>query len=186
MRKTILRLMILGLPVLGPASAGEVVDRIVAVVGKEIITLSELQEYRKGAAKEPLEGLIRERLFAAEMERLGISASDDDLADALRQVLSRNRMTPEQLRSELSRKGTSFDRYKAELRQEIRRYKFLGQVIVPRIRVSEEEIAKQAGPNATEEARLIARQKIVESRLTGELESYLDEVRHKTYVEIKK
>ncbi len=184
MRKTIL--MILGLTMFGPASAGEVVDRIVAVVGKEIITLSELQEYRKNTKKDPLEGLIRERLLVMEMERLGIAATDDDLADALRQVLSRNQMTPEQLRSELSRKGTSFDRYKDQLRQEIRRYKFLGQVIVPRIRVSEEEISSAAGPNATEEGRLVARQKIVESRLTGELESYLDEVRHKTYVEIKK
>lgn len=168
------------------SSAGDLVDRIVAVVGKEIITLSDVRAAERYGRKDPLESLIREKILALEMDRLGIQTTDDDLADAIRQVLARNQMSLEQLKTELTAKQTSFEEYKGQLRQEVRKMKFLGQVVVPRIRISEEEIAAQLDSNPTEEERLRIRQKIVESRLGQELENYLDEVRQKTFVEIKK
>lgn len=167
-------------------SAGEVVDRIVAVVGTEVITLSALKRFHPPAKKDPLESLIREKLLEIEMEKSGITVTDDDLANALREVLARNRITIDQLKSELTAKGQGFEGYKEELRRQIRRMKFLGQVIYPRVRISEEEINRRLGPHPTEEERLRIRQELVESRISQELENYLDEVRRKTYVEIKK
>ncbi len=62
--------------------------------------------------------------------------------------------------------------------------KFMGQVIYPRIKISEGELAKKAA-NSTDEARFQARVKILEERSPEELEKYINEVRAKTLVEIK-
>ncbi len=166
--------------------AAELVDRIVAIVGTEVITLSDLQAAPRSGKKDPLNGLIREKILKIETERTGIEVTSDDLARGIAEVLRRNRISIDQLKEEMARQGKTFEQYKEELRREIRRMKFMGQVIVPRIRVSEEEIQKGLGKNPTEEDRLLARQKIVESRLSQELDNYLDEARAKTYVEIKK
>lgn len=167
-------------------ASSEIVDRIVAVVGEEIITQSDLKSYRGSAKKDPLEGLIREKLLQMEIERLEIEVTQEDTANAVREVLGRNRMTLEQLKAELEQKGTAFEQYKRELAREVRKMKFLGQVIFPRIKVSEEEITKRLGPFPKEEERIRVRHQLIESRLQVELENYLDEVREKTYVEIKK
>jgi len=159
--------------------AAELVDRIVAIVGSEVITLSDLK-------KKPLEALIRERLFHLELERGKIEVTDEELAQGVQEVLAKNRMTLAELKSELARKGSNFEEFKKDLRREIQRMKFLGQVIYPRIQIPEEEVLRRLGPKATDEERLRLRQKLVEERLSEELENYLDEVRRKTYVEIKK
>lgn len=164
--------------------AAELVDRIVAVVGDEIITLSDVKSHP--SSKDPLETLIREKILKTEMERLGLNASDDELDNAVREVLTRNKITLDSLKSELSRKGIPFDRFKRDLGEQIRQMKFMGQVIFPRIRVSEEEILSKAGPNPSEESRLQARIEILKSRAPDEMEKYLGELRGKTYVEIKK
>lgn len=166
--------------------AAELVDRIVAVVGNEVITLSDLKNYHGKDKKDALEELIREKLLEQEMERISVIVTDDDLGGTLREVLARNRMSLEELKAELAKKGQGFDAYKTQLRHEIRRMKFMGQVIFPRIRVSEEEISRKLGKNPAEEDRLRVRQELIQSRLSQELENYLDEVRQKTYVEIKK
>ena len=74
-----------------PLAAGELVDRIVAVVGSEVITLSDVKAARHAGHGDPLEALIRERLLELEMEKAEITVTDDDLANALREVLARNR-----------------------------------------------------------------------------------------------
>ncbi|MBI2982268.1 MAG: SurA N-terminal domain-containing protein [Deltaproteobacteria bacterium] len=165
--------------------AAETVDRIVAVVGTEIVTLSDLRRQKSTGKKEALNELIRAKILDSEIERLQISVSDDDMAQAIREVLYRNRLSLEQFKKELGKEGQGFERYKEGLRGEIRKMKFLGQVIVPRIKISEDEISRKAGPKPSEEARFKARQEIVQSRLNPELDAYLDEVREKTYIEIK-
>lgn len=181
--KKIFLLLLFACPSLHSA---ELVDRIVAVVGNEIITFSDVRTLERKGAKDPLNSLIRERVLQIEMERFKIDVTDEDTARAVYQVLARNRMTLEELKRELTQKGISFDSYKEGLKVEIRRMKFMEQVVLPRIRISEEEIAKKLGPKPTDEERARARHELIEARLGQELENYLDEVRKKTYVEIKK
>ncbi|MBI2082760.1 MAG: SurA N-terminal domain-containing protein [Deltaproteobacteria bacterium] len=183
--KKLLTLLIIMIIVPLWADSAEIVDRIVAVVGTEIITLSDLKKQSSSGKKEPLTTLIREKLFESEIERLQITVNDEDMAQAIREILFRNHLTPEQFKKELEKEGQTFDQYKESLKVEIRKMKFLGQVIVPRIKISEDEIARKAGPKPSEEDRMRARQEIVQSRLNPELEAYLDEVREKTYIEIK-
>lgn len=167
-------------------ASAELVDRIVAIVGDEIITLSDVKKYKAPPKKDPLEELIRQKILLLEIDQLGIDVTNDDLANAIGEVLTRNRIQLEELKKELEKEGKGFEQYKQELRTEIRKMKFLGQVIYPRIKVSEEEILRKLGKNPSDEDRIRARRQIVESRLNQELENYLDEVRQKTYIEIKK
>lgn len=176
--------------------AAEVVDRVAAVVGNEIITLSDIRNYSQERslegrlvgrdAKDPLEALIRERLLKQEMERLGLSATDGEVDSAVKEVVARNGISLEVLKGELAKKGTSFAQYKKDLGDQIRRMKFMGQVIFPRIKISDEEIARKTGGDSSEAARFRARMEILEARSAEEVARYLGEVRAKTYVEIKK
>src|SRR5262245_38139535 len=98
------------------ASRAEVVDKVVAVVGNDIITLSDVKQYASersanaklaqglpgtaSATKDPLEALIREKLLKSEMERLGVSATDQDVEAALNDVVARNHITVDILKAE--------------------------------------------------------------------------------------
>ncbi len=169
-----------------PLSAAEVVDRVVAIVGGELITLSDVKNFTsQGSTKDPLEALIREKLLKQEIERLGLQATEQDIKSAIQDVLQRNGVTLEGLRAELSKKGMPFEKYKNELGDQITKMKFMGQVIFPRIRVTEDEIVGKSA-NSSDEARFKARLEILESRTPEEMSKYLNEVRDKTYVEIKK
>jgi peptidyl-prolyl cis-trans isomerase SurA len=173
-----------------------VVDRVVAIVGGEIITLSDVKGFSAQRSfqaklgsletKDPLESLIREKLLAQEIDRLGLAVTDQEIDQAIQEVLSRNRMTLDQLKSEIAKKGTSFDKYKKDLSDQIFRMKFMGQVIFPRIKITEEEIARKMNGSSTDEARYRARLELLQERSPEELKKYLDEVQAKTYIEIKK
>lgn len=172
-----------------PLTAAEVVDRIVAVVGEEIITASDVREALNGGPtsqkKDPLLNLIHEKLMTQEMENLAITISDGEIADGVQSVLNQNGMSLEALKAELEKKGVSFTQYKNDLAQTIRRMKFIGRVIVPRIRLTEEEINGKAGKGASEEQKLVARQALLEARIPAEIDSYLEELRKRSYVEIR-
>lgn len=166
--------------------AAEVVDRIVAVVGTEIVLDSDLKAFAKRRfVSRPLDELIREKLLLQEIAKLGISVSDQELSEAMQNILAKNRMTPELLRAELSAKGVRFETYQEQVREQIKQMKFIGQVIYPRVRVPDTEINKRLKNQASEEERQRVRQEIIESKITGELAKYLDEVRAKSYIEIK-
>ena len=174
----------------------ETVDRIAAIVGGEIITLSDVKNYSAkrsfekkrlpGEVRDPLEALIREKLIQQEITHLGIEASDQDIAGAVQDVLQRNHASLEGLKAELSKKGTSYEKYKKDLGEQIRQMKFLGQVIYPRIRLSEDEISRKTSGDNSEEGRFKARMKLLEERSPTEIEKFVAEIRSKTLVEIKK
>ncbi|MBI3541327.1 MAG: SurA N-terminal domain-containing protein [Deltaproteobacteria bacterium] len=217
-RQMILSFLLLYSPLLLGA---EVVDRIVAIVGNEIITQSDVKKYtgrssRTGKAgcfdsnrganpdsppntphrgnptecgvttKNPLDALIEEKLMKQEMERLAITATDQDINNAIRDVLTRNKASLENLKSELAKKGTSFDQYKKNLSEEIRHMKFMAQVIFPRIRIGDDEIAHITAGDNSEDARFKARLQLLDERAPEELTRYLNEVRAKAYIDIKK
>jgi peptidyl-prolyl cis-trans isomerase SurA len=186
MRSLTAILVFLAIPLcLNTALKAEVVDRIVAIVGDEIITLSDVKRVEGRGKKEALNSLIREKLFQSEIERLEIKVTEDEMARAIQEVLYRNRITVDELKRELQGKGMTYDAYKVDLAREIQKMKFLGQVIYPRIKISEDEVNRRLGPNPTEEERLRVRNQIVESRLSQELDNYLDEARQKTHLELR-
>lgn len=201
MTKKQIALLIVALCFYGNILSAEVVDKVLAVVGSDIITLSDVNKFKSQKnsqlkknfsigtsystnTTDALQALIEQKLVDQEIERLQITASPEDTSSAIQEVLHRNKASLDELKAELSKKGTSFEKYKLELTDQIKHMKFMGQVIYPRIKISEGELAKKAA-NSTDEARFQARVKILEERSPEELEKYINEVRAKTLVEIK-
>ena len=105
--------------------ASVVVDRVVAVVNDEIITLSDLQreDLKKSAAARDehlvLEDLIDRKLQLAAAKRSGIDVTDPELAEALTDIMKRNSLDRKQFDAELAKDGLTYDQYRSELRDQI-------------------------------------------------------------------
>lgn len=153
-------LALAGLFWLGVARA-EIVDRVAAVVNKDIITLSEIYdlggEYiesevaaagellddgpaRRAAELEVLESLIQRKLVVQELQRMGMDVTPDELERAIDDVARQNRLTREQLRVEVERSGLPWTLYRQELEESVRQMKFAQAVLQPRVQVSEDEV----------------------------------------------
>jgi peptidyl-prolyl cis-trans isomerase SurA len=125
-----------GLAAPSPTQAAELMDRIVAFVNDDIITMSELNEktnaFLAARQKNPfvreqdqsldkirrdiLENLINERLAAREIARLKISVSEAELDEVVANIRQENHLTQETLEAQLHKEGMTL----ADLRQKIR------------------------------------------------------------------
>ena len=143
-----------------PAMAGQVVDRIVAVVNRDIILMSEVQQTWDMVASEALrgtpaaqraqaevqlrsdilEGLIANQLMEQAMESAGMEVTEADLEAAVADVARQNGMTAEQLYGELERQGMSLEEYRGELKKQLKQYKFMNLEIRGRVRISDEDV----------------------------------------------
>jgi len=117
--------MLFGPGVLRTTAASVVVDRVVAVVNDEIITLSDLQreDQKKSAAARDehlvLEDLIDRKLQLAAAKRSGMDVTDPELAEALADIMKRNSMDRKHFDAELAKDGLTYDQYRSELREQI-------------------------------------------------------------------
>jgi len=140
-----------------PRSAdAEVVDRIVAVVNNDVITQIQLDRAISARSKnssaikggqldteakqQTLDRLINDRLINQLMAVSKVEVTEDDLARAIANVLRQNSMSIDQLRAEVSAKGMSYDDYKKEVEREIRRIKFINQVIGPQVKITDQDL----------------------------------------------
>lgn len=151
------RLSVLLLAIFIVTVHAETVDRVVAVVGSEVITLYDLDramapylnEIKKAKNKdskfkeirlEVLSRLVDDLLLRQAVAESKVVATDDDLARAIRNVLAQNHITIEILKDELARKGISFDSYRDQLRKDIQRIKFVNQEIGLRVKISDQDL----------------------------------------------
>ena len=138
----------------------EIMERIVAVVNGEIITMSELnnafepykkniEESYKAADKDKviaeakltmLNKLIDNNLIDQESKKSGIVINDDEVMTTINDALSKRKMKMDDLLYELAKENSSIEAYKKELKDHLLRMKFLRREIKSRLAVSEEEI----------------------------------------------
>jgi len=144
----------------GVSRAGELVDQIVAVVNKETVLQSELDEVLDYAMETELRGLEGEERAAAladirsvlldsliatllmeqAMDRADVSVSDRDLESAIADVAKQNGINVERLYIEIEKQGMDKESYRVEMRKQLRQYQFMNLEIRSRVDVSEEDI----------------------------------------------
>lgn len=132
-------------------------DSIVAVVEEDVILRSELDtavnnimtQYadRQGQLpprnileKQVLERLVLMRLQLQRAESAGIRVGDGELEQAIRSIAQQNRITPEQMRTQLARDGMDFAEFRRNLREEIVTQRLRQSVVQSRVTVSDTEI----------------------------------------------
>jgi peptidyl-prolyl cis-trans isomerase SurA len=142
------------------AAQALMIDRIIARVNDDVITLSELQEEGlplferlrenytgkelehqvQRAEREFLDQLILKRLQLQYAGQIGITASENEINGALKDVLTRNNLTQEQLSGLLTREGLTLQDYKDRLREQIILARLMNQAVRSRVSVDASEV----------------------------------------------
>jgi peptidyl-prolyl cis-trans isomerase SurA len=147
----------LGLPHGATAQRATLLDRIVAVVNKEVVTLSELNEQVAGAERQlrrqgtplpersVLERQMLERLILQKAQLQlardnGIRVDEIQLDRAVQRIAENNNMTLVAFRRALEADGIDFDRFREEVREQILLTRLREREIDDKIQVSDSEI----------------------------------------------
>ena len=141
-----------------PATARiDLIDRIVAVVNKEVITQYELAErmnrvqrelQRRGTSlpdrgeieRQVLERLIIEKVQLQYARETGVRVDDLELDRTVSRVAEGNKLSLTEFRQTLERDAVRFDRFREELRNEILMNRLRDREVTGKITVSEGEI----------------------------------------------
>jgi len=152
-----LMVMLVSMPV-----RAEVVDRIAAVVNDEIITLSELnaafapyekniENTYKGKDKDSVIRQTREAFFQRmidgilieqEAKKAGISIKDEDVMNVIQGMITKQKISMDELMKNLAREGSSLETVKKEIRSQIIRMKLLKKEVRDKIIITDDEIGE--------------------------------------------
>lgn len=138
-----------------PLSA-QVVDRIVAVVNGEIITLHELEQqlrrsvdpqHEQAALADPLarsqllDIMIHDILLRQEAERLKIEVTDTEVENEVRQFKVSRRLSEEEFAHSLKLQNMTVEQFKTRTRQDIMKHRIISYMVRRKVVVTDEEIS---------------------------------------------
>ncbi|MFO7570669.1 MAG: peptidylprolyl isomerase [Smithellaceae bacterium] len=149
---------------LGSAAQAEMLDRIVAVVNDDIITLTELNTafapYEDNIVKsykgQDLDKVLRQQkglllqqmidalLIEQEAKKAGpgIAVSDGEIDEVLRDMLAKNKVTLDEYMKRLAAEGQTLQKIKKEIRSQMLRMRLLRREVQARVLVTDEEIGR--------------------------------------------
>ena len=146
-----------------PSGAAVLLDRVVAVVNKEVITWSELYkmmeyestEQMKALSEEDrmrvfknneavfLEKLIDMRLQLQEAKRTGLDVSPEEVKEAMENIKKKYSLTDKSLEENLAKEGLNIGNYKKSMSEQILVNQFLNKQVRNKIVISDDEIKSQ-------------------------------------------
>ena len=151
---------LISIPFLPTLVSCEVVDRCVAVVNNDVITLSEVNEvgkplFQRVAEQVPpdkladalkqarqtvIEKLIDKKLLLQEAKKRHLSVSDKEVDEALHRILEQNHTTMAQFKKELARVGMTEKRYREDLHDQILSTRLVNHEVRSKVIIPEEQI----------------------------------------------
>jgi peptidyl-prolyl cis-trans isomerase SurA len=161
MKKTLIGFGLLLLFMLGGSvvSVEGVVDRIVAVVNQEVITLSELEKWIEPLQKEItsedrlhrkeqlqefrrriLEQLIDEKLIDQEVRRFGIKVTSKEIEGVTEEIKRRNGFTQEDMEKALAGENLTVEAFKKQVEKGLQRRKLVQSAVKTVSKPSEKEL----------------------------------------------
>lgn len=133
------------------------IDRIIAVVGQDVLMLSDLRKESVRLATQlrdqgndsatpdsvkqrAFDSLILKKLQLAEAERLGITADEETVNLAVAAVADNNGITVAQLRDALAAEGMAYDEFRDTLREELLIRRLQNREVMQKIQVTSSEV----------------------------------------------
>lgn len=160
------------LVVFSGVARAELVDRVVAVVNDDIITLSELS--KKGqpifqkiqnqapankveavlrkAQQDLLSSLIDQLIVEQRAEKIGVTVSDEEVDATVQRILTENNLSNEDFKRQLKLIGQTEETYRASLRQQILQSKLVNYEIRSKVVVTDEKVKEYYTKNFVEKA----------------------------------
>jgi peptidyl-prolyl cis-trans isomerase SurA len=150
-----------GFPFVAKAESAEVVDRIVAVVNDDIITLFELNRSFKPYAErirergysidrehkmlfkvreDMLNQLIDQKLKDQEIERFKIKIGEQEIDQTIERIKETNFYTDEDLRGALAKEGLTMEEYRERIKEQMLRTKLINLKVKSKIVITKEDI----------------------------------------------
>jgi peptidyl-prolyl cis-trans isomerase SurA len=167
------------IPLSGELHAAIMLDRVVAVVNKEVITWSELYKIMESEASEQtralkdeeksrvfrnseaafLEKLIDMKLQLQEAKRIGLQVKDDEVKEAIENIKKKYQMTDAALEESLKREGLTFEEYKKKIEEQILISQFINHQIKSKVVITDEYVkhymeTRKGSSSGEEEFRL--------------------------------
>lgn len=138
----------------------ELVDQVIAVVNQEVITQSELDramvpylaELRglssdaeratrlKQLQAKTLEELVNNKLLQGKLETSKILVTDNDVLHFVNTFLSERHLSLADLKADLAKNSLSFEAYKENVRDHLRRQRFLDREVRPQVRILDADL----------------------------------------------
>lgn len=152
---------VFGYPLIINAKSAEIVDRIVAVVNDDVITLIELNDslkpytekirslgYPSEKEKEllfkvradMLDRLIDEKIEDQEIKRSKVEISEEQIDKTIERVKQTNYLTDEQLRAALAKDGLNMEAYREKIKGQILRERLVNLEVKSKIVITKEDI----------------------------------------------
>ena len=143
------------------AEGTETVDRIVAIVNNDVITLYELNQSLQPYAEriktlgyssnqehtmlfkvreEILKKLIDEKIEDQRIKRLNIVVSEQEVDRTIERIKENNYLTDEEFRAGLKAEGLTIDKYRERLKAQLLRSKLINREIKSKIVITNEDI----------------------------------------------
>ena len=143
------------------AEGAETVDRIVAIVNNDIITLYELNQSLQPYAErikglgysskqehtmlfkvreEILRKLVDEKIEDQQIKRFNIVVSEQEADQTIERIKENNYLTEEEFREGLKAEGFTMDEYRERLKENLRRSKLVNREIKSKIVITNEDI----------------------------------------------
>ncbi len=140
-----------------------IVDRIVAVVNDEIITLYDLdqtlkpyeeniqdldyapEKQRESLFKlrsELLDKMIEQKLADQQIKKFKIEISDQEINMTIERFKESRSLTDEDLRAGLARQGSTIEEFREDLKKQILRSKLVNREVKSKIAITDEEVEK--------------------------------------------
>ena len=145
-----------------PAYGADYVDRVVAVVNDDVITLSEVEKAGRNffarirtqapadeqemalekGRKDVLNSLIDKMIVQQKAVELSITVDEAEIDSSIEQILARNNVTLQDFRKELATMNISEQDYRNDLRDQILQSKLIGFQVRSRIVILEDDMKK--------------------------------------------
>lgn len=137
----------------------DVINRVVATVDDEPITLYDVTNFRKGgsgqqgmmvppegpanmADKDILEALIMNKLLGKEVESQGIKARDPDIDSYIERIKTQGNLSDEALKEALAKQGLTIETYREQIGKEIERTMLISREIGSKVNVTPQEVER--------------------------------------------
>lgn len=161
MRRLFVPILLLSLVAAAPGRA-EIIERIIAKVNGEIITLTEFQERQIAAAQQArvtpdqigiflrqnnarlLQEAIDEILLVQEAENAGLALPEEFIDEIIESIKKENKLeSEEQFQMALAQEGMTLDELRQRVRKSSTRRMIIQRNVEPKIAVSEEELQQE-------------------------------------------